>query len=58
MFTVLYINDKGVCFDERDYPFQEIDQNDLMLHAKEAVKYKYAAKVIIKVNGKTVSKVR
>lgn len=58
MYTVLYINESGKCFDERDYTLGEISTQDLILHAKEAVKYRYAKKVIIKEDGRTLSKVR
>lgn len=58
MYEILYINSAGSCFDVRDFRTSEISQTELVNHAREAVKYKYAAKVIIKADGKTISKVR
>ncbi|MBO5969933.1 MAG: hypothetical protein J6S14_15705 [Clostridia bacterium] len=58
MYQILYINQSGQCFDQRDFPESEFDQTALIRHARQAVDYKYAAKVILKLNGKTISKVR
>lgn len=58
MYEILYINKSGKCFDSRDFRESEFDQNTIIRHARQAVEYKYAAKVIVKLNGKTISKMR
>lgn len=58
MYNLLYINTAGQCFDIRDFPDSEFELDTMVKFAREAVRYRCAAKIIIKHDGKTVSKVR
>lgn len=58
IFELYYINQSGQCFDIRDFPESEYGLDTMVKYAREAVRYRCAARIIIKHNGKTVSKVR
>ena len=58
IFELYYINQNGQCFDIRDFPDSEYELDLMVKFSREAVKYKCAERIIIKHNGKTVSKVR